>query len=68
MGTSELLELARKLAPAERLQLVDALLHSLYNPDPNINAVWLAEAERRLAAYRSGQVLGIPAEEILGSS
>ena len=35
-------------------------------PDPEIDRLWLDEAERRLAAYRAGKVQGIPAEEILG--
>jgi putative addiction module component (TIGR02574 family) len=67
MGTRELVDQARNLSPAQRLELVDALLHSLDNPDPTIDAIWLTEAEKRLAAYRSGKIAGIPAEEILGS-
>jgi putative addiction module component (TIGR02574 family) len=59
VGTRELLEQARKLDPTERLELVDGLLQSLDRPDPVINAVWLEEAERRLAAYRAGKVRGV---------
>lgn len=66
MGTQELVALALKLDPAERFDLVDQILHSLDKPDPEIDRIWLEEAERRLAAYRAGTVKGIPAEEILG--
>jgi putative addiction module component (TIGR02574 family) len=66
MGTRELLEAARKLDPAERLELVDGLLNSLDRPDPAIEKVWLDEAERRLSAYRAGTVKGIPAEDVFG--
>jgi putative addiction module component (TIGR02574 family) len=66
MGTRELLEAARKLDPAERLEIVDGLLNSLDNPDPSIDQIWLDEAERRLAAYRAGKVRGIPAEDVFG--
>ena len=66
MGTQELLALALKLDPAERFELVDQVLHSLDKPDPEIDRVWLEEAERRLAAHRSGKTRGIPAEEIFG--
>ena len=66
MGTQELLALALKLDPAERFELVDQVLHSLDKPDPEIDRVWLEEAERRLAAHRSGKTKGIPAEEIFG--
>jgi len=67
MGKQELAALALKLEPAERLDLVDLVLHSLDKPDPEIDRIWLGEAERRLAAYRAGKVQGISAEEILGA-
>ncbi|MDG4476364.1 addiction module protein [Thiovibrio frasassiensis] len=66
MGTQELVAMALKLDPAERFDLVDQVLHCLDKPDPEIDRLWLDEAERRLAAYRAGKVQGIPAEEILG--
>ena len=67
MGRRELLEEARKLDPTERFELVDAVLQSLDRPDPEIDRVWLEEAERRLAAHRAGKVRGVPAEEIFGT-
>ncbi len=66
MGKRELLEQALKLDPAERLELVDRVLHSLDRPDPVIDRIWIEEAERRLAAYRAGKVRGIPAEDVVG--
>jgi putative addiction module component (TIGR02574 family) len=68
MGTHELLELACKLDPADRLALVDGVLRSLDRPDPVIDGIWIEEAQRRLAAYRAGKALGIPAEEVPGST
>lgn len=68
MGKQEIVAQALKLDPAERFDLVDQiLLHSLDKPDPEIDRVWLEEAEKRLAAYRAGKVKGIPAEEIFGN-
>ena len=64
MGKQEIVAQALKLDPAERFDLVDQILHSLDKPDPEIDRVWLEEAEKRLAAYRAGKVKGIPAEEI----
>jgi putative addiction module component (TIGR02574 family) len=61
-----LLESALKLDPAERFALADEILHSLDRPDPEIDRAWLAEAERRLEAYRSGAVKGIPAQDVVG--
>ena len=66
MGTRELIEEALKLDPAERLALVDQVLHSLDQPDPAIDRIWIEEAERRLAEYRSGKARGVPAEDVVG--
>jgi len=56
---------ARKLSPSERLQLVDDILASLDEPDPNIDRLWAKEAEDRLAAYRRGEIKAIPLEQVL---
>ena len=66
METRELLDSALKLAPEERFALVDEILHSLDRPDPEIDRLWIEEAQRRLAAYRRGEMKGIPAEEVVG--
>ena len=66
MTTRELVKQALQLDPAKRFELVEEILHSLDQPDPVIDAAWLEEAERRLAAYRAGIVRGIPAEDVVG--
>lgn len=66
MGTRKLVEQALKLDPADRLRLVDQVLHSLDEPDPKVEQIWIEEAERRLKEYRAGRVRGIPAEEVVG--
>lgn len=66
MDTKELVDTALKLSPAERFALIDELLHSLDRPDPELDRIWIDEAEFRLAAYRSGQVKGIPAKDVIG--
>lgn len=56
MSTTEIFESACKLRPVERLQLIDALMDSLDEPDPAIEAAWAAEAQDRLAAYDRGEL------------
>lgn len=56
---------ARKLSPAERIDLVDDILASLDEPDPNVDQLWASEAEDRIAAYRRGEIKAIPLEEVL---
>lgn len=37
---------------------------SLDKPDPELDALWLKEAERRLAAYRAGELGAVGADEV----
>lgn len=67
MGRREIIELAMQLNPAERFAVAEELLRSVEQDDPNIDRLWLEEAERRLTAHRAGKSKGIPAEEIFGT-
>ena len=67
MHTDEIVEIALELKPDERLDVVDEILSSRDHPDPEIDRIWIDEAEKRLAAYRAGKVKGVPAEEIFGT-
>jgi len=57
---------ALKLSRRERARLAQRLISSL---DPGVDAdakrLWLAEAERRLAALKTGKVAAIPAERVI---
>ena len=64
MSTKELLDEAIKLKPEERFALVEALIKSLDEPDKRIDEIWTEEADKRLRAYREGNLEGIPMEEI----
>lgn len=66
MRSSDLLASALKLDPAERFALVDEILRSLDNPDPRIDRLWLEEAQRRLDAFRHGNVKAIAAKDVVG--
>jgi putative addiction module component (TIGR02574 family) len=56
---------ARKLSTSERIDLVDSILASLDEPDPNIDQLWAKEAEERLAAYRRGEIKAVTLQEAL---
>lgn len=66
MNTKELIDSVLKLPPDERFALIDQVAQSLDRPDPELDHIWIEEAERRLAAYRCGRVKGIPAEDVVG--
>ncbi len=64
MKTETLIDEAASLPVGERLRVVESLLQSLNQPEPEIDEAWAAEARRRLAEMRSGQVQGIPGEVV----
>ncbi len=45
---------------------MNVIYGSLERPDTAIDEIWYDEAERRLAAYKAGDVEGVPAEQVLG--
>ena len=69
MGSSleELKTTLSNLPAAERIELAHFLLRSLDPDEEDSKAEWLTLAEQRMAEVRSGQVVGIPAEEVLKS-
>ncbi len=64
MSGKDILKQALKLKPDERFLVVEGLIRSLDEPDNLLDTVWVDEAERRLNAYRSGKLDGVPMEDI----
>lgn len=55
---------ALKLAPADRSHLLERLIASL-DTDPEVEAAWELEADRREAELESGSVADVPAQEAM---
>ena len=65
----ELAQRGQSLAPDERERLVELLLKSLVEPAaPEIEAAWDREIERRVAAYKRGEVETHDLEEVLAEA
>ena len=64
MSSKEIIEQALKLRPYEKFSLVEEVLKSLDEPDQKLDEIWVEEAEKRLKAYRKGQLNGIPMEQV----
>jgi putative addiction module component (TIGR02574 family) len=56
---------AERLPPADRIKLVERLLETLDQHDPEIDALWADEGERRLEAYLRGDTQALDASEII---
>ena len=63
-STAEIVREAESLPVEERTTVVDSLLRSLNQPDPEIDRKWAAVARRRLQELRSGRVKPVPGEEV----
>ena len=62
----ELESQALKLPRRARARLAQRLISSLdQEVDPDVEKLWLAEAERRLAELKSGKVAAIPADQVM---
>ncbi len=60
-------ELSRKaleLPAGERVRLAEKLLATVHEADPEVEAAWDLEIQRRLAEVDSGTAKLIPAEEV----
>jgi len=67
-STKELIEQAESLPLEDRALVVDSLLRTLNQPDPEVDAKWAQIAERRLAELRTGRVKAIPGEEVFAKA
>lgn len=59
-----LLQEASQLPPDKRAALVEDLIASLDKPNAALDALWLKEAEDRMAAYRAGELEAVDAEQV----
>ena len=62
----EIKSVISSLPQSSREELLDYLLSTL-QPEDDVKAEWLSVAETRMAEIRTGQTVGIPAEEVLKS-
>ncbi len=67
MVTAEhILKQALQMRPAEKFMIIDGLLQSLDEPDKTLEDIWMVEAEKRLNAYKTGQIKSLSYEEVFG--
>ncbi len=60
---------ALQLAPAQRAELADFLVESLNSVQPDeVQRLWIAEANKRLAEIRSGTVKAVSGKEVLAEA
>lgn len=55
MINRELKKQALSLKASDKLKLVDLLVDSLDEPDPNIEKLWVKESKARYSSYKKGK-------------
>ncbi len=69
MTIDELKREALRLDPSIRADLARELLESLDDlPEPEVERLWLEEAERRRADGQGGRVIPIPMDEVFAKA
>jgi putative addiction module component (TIGR02574 family) len=61
-----ILDQALKMRPADKYIIIEGLLNSLDEPDKTIEEIWTIEAEKRLKAYKEGNLKTLTYEEVFG--
>jgi putative addiction module component (TIGR02574 family) len=64
MTLEQIVEETRSWPPEQVGELVGRLTEDLHASRPEIEAAWNAEIDRRIAGIQSGQVKGIPPEQV----
>jgi len=62
--TKSILEQAMKLKPVDRYFIIEGLLNSLDEPNKTIDEIWAIEAEKRLQAYKEGNLTTLTYNEV----
>ncbi|WP_197488421.1 addiction module protein [Methylomonas koyamae] len=63
--TQEIYQKLSQLMPLEKLQLAEMLLADLDTPDPQIEAVWRDEVQKRWQAYKDGKISTVSYDSIM---
>ncbi len=61
----EIYQQANQLPAIEKLHLAELLLADLDTPDPEIDAIWRDEAQKRWQAYRAGELKTVSYEAVM---
>ena len=64
MNLPDIIEEALHLKPQERYIVIENLVHSLNQPDEEIDKVWIEETQKRLRAYKEGTVKTLTYDQV----
>lgn len=62
---SDLVREIEKLSPSERVRLIDKVIRDTIKPDPQIEEIWIKEAQKRWESFERGEVQPISYDRVL---
>jgi putative addiction module component (TIGR02574 family) len=65
LSSQELYQQISHLPPLEKLRLAELLLADLDIPNPEIDAIWREEAQKRWQAYKAGEQKTLSYEAVM---
>jgi len=65
LNSQELYQQVSHLPSLEKLRLAELLLADLDTPNPEIDAIWYEEAEKRWEAYKAGKLETVSYETVM---
>ena len=65
LNSQELYQQVSQLPSLEKLRLAELLLADLEMPNPEIDAIWREEAQKRWQAYKAGELKIISYESVI---
>ena len=68
MTLEQIVEETRQWPPEKVGELVGRLTEDMHANDPETEAAWKTEIHRRIEEIQSGQVQGLPAEEVFAKA
>lgn len=68
LNTREIIEQIESLPVEDRARIIDSLLRTMNQINPEVDAAWAKEAQRRLEDLRSGRVQGISAQDVFAKA
>ncbi|WP_340120735.1 addiction module protein [Methylobacter svalbardensis] len=65
LSSQELYQKVSHLPPLEKLRLAELLLADLDAPNPEIDAIWREEAQKRWQVYKAGELNTVSYEAVM---
>jgi len=65
LSHKEMYQQANQLPPLEKLRLAELLLADLDTPNPEVDAVWHEEAQKRWQAYQAGELKTVSYSDVM---